>query len=42
MFMIQDEKSLDEMGSKAKETLNSLQGATERTLLAIETFMVEV
>jgi 3-deoxy-D-manno-octulosonic-acid transferase len=41
MFLIQDEKSLDEMGNKAKETLNSLQGATERTLSTIETFMAE-
>ena len=42
MFMIQDEKSLDEMGNRAKKTLNLLQGATERTLSAIETFMAEV
>ncbi len=41
MFMIHDERSLDKMGNKAKETLNLLQGATERTLSAIETFMAE-
>jgi len=41
MFLIQDEKSLEEMGNKAKVALDSLQGATERTLSAVETFMAE-
>jgi hypothetical protein len=39
MFLIQDERLLQEMGKRAKETLNSLQGATEETLKAIESLM---
>lgn len=41
MFLIQDEKSLEEMGNNAKETLNSLQGATEKTINAIEAMMAD-
>ncbi len=41
MFLIQDEKFLEEMGKKAKETLNSLQGATEKTIKAIEALMAD-
>jgi len=41
MFLIQDEKSLQEMGNKAKETLGSLQGATEKTIKVIEAFMAK-
>jgi hypothetical protein len=36
---MQDEKSLKIMGEKAKKTLNSLQGATEKTIKAIESVM---
>ncbi len=36
MFLLQDQKFLENMGEKAKRTLISLQGATERTLRAIE------
>ncbi len=39
MFLIRDKKSLERMGKSAKETLNSLQGATEKTIKAIETMM---
>lgn len=39
MFLMQDEKSLKIMGEKAKKTLNSLQGATEKTIKAIESTM---
>jgi 3-deoxy-D-manno-octulosonic-acid transferase len=39
MFLIQDIKLLQEMGKRAKETLNSLQGATEETLKVIESLM---
>jgi 3-deoxy-D-manno-octulosonic-acid transferase len=39
MFLIQDEKYLEDMGRKAKEALNSLQGATEKTIQVIETLM---
>ena len=39
MFLMQDEKSLNIMGEKAKKTLNSLQGATEKTIKAIESTM---
>jgi 3-deoxy-D-manno-octulosonic-acid transferase len=39
MFLMQDEKSLNIMGEAAKKTLNSLQGATEKTIKAIESTM---
>jgi 3-deoxy-D-manno-octulosonic-acid transferase len=39
MFLMQDEKSLKIMGEKAKKTLDSLQGATEKTIKAIESTM---
>ena len=39
MFLIQDENSLKEMGGRAKETLSSLQGATEKTIKVIEELM---
>ena len=41
MFLIRDEKSLEKMGRSAKETLNSLQGATEKTIKAIEAMMAD-
>ncbi len=41
MFLMQDEKSLKKMGETAKKTLNSLQGATENTINAIESLMVD-
>jgi 3-deoxy-D-manno-octulosonic-acid transferase len=41
MFLIRDEKSLEKMGSNAKEALNSLQGATEITIKAIEAMMAD-
>jgi 3-deoxy-D-manno-octulosonic-acid transferase len=41
MFLMRDEKSLKNMGRSAKETLNSLQGATEKTLKAIEAMMAD-
>lgn len=40
MFMMKDERLIRAMGDRAKQTLNSLQGATEKTIKAIET-MVE-
>ena len=39
MFLLQDREWLDSQGQKAKDILDSLQGATERTLEAIESFM---
>jgi 3-deoxy-D-manno-octulosonic-acid transferase len=39
MFLMQDEYVLQERGTRAKATLRSLQGATEKTLCAIEEFM---
>lgn len=39
MFMAKEEKRLKEMGKKAKKTLDSLQGATDRTIKAIEALM---
>ncbi len=39
MFMLKDEKSLSLMGDKAKSTLHSLQGATEKTIQAIDAMM---
>jgi len=39
MFLIKDENSLEEMGGRAKETLSSLQGATEKTIKVIEELM---
>lgn len=41
MFILKEEKLLQEMGNRAKELLNSLQGATEKTLKAIEALMGE-
>lgn len=41
MFLIKDEKSLEEMGDNAKKILNSLQGATEKTIEAIEAMMAK-
>jgi 3-deoxy-D-manno-octulosonic-acid transferase len=41
LFLIRDEKSLERMGNSAKETLNSLQGATEKTIKAIEAMMAD-
>ncbi|HEB35408.1 MAG TPA: 3-deoxy-D-manno-octulosonic acid transferase [Candidatus Aminicenantes bacterium] len=41
MFLIRDEESLKKMGRSAKETLNSLQGATEKTIKAIEAMMAD-
>jgi len=39
MYSMEDEKDLYEMGQKARLILQSLQGATKRTLQAIETLM---
>lgn len=39
MFLMQNESFLKEMGDRAKETLDSLQGATEKTIRAIEVMM---
>jgi 3-deoxy-D-manno-octulosonic-acid transferase len=39
MFLLSDEKELEEMGKRAKELLHSLQGATEKTISAIEAIM---
>ncbi|MEA3421254.1 MAG: 3-deoxy-D-manno-octulosonic acid transferase [Acidobacteriota bacterium] len=41
LFLFKDENRLREMGNKAKEILNSLQGATKRTLEVIEDWMVD-
>jgi 3-deoxy-D-manno-octulosonic-acid transferase len=41
MFSMQDEKERLEMGQKAKSTLISLQGATDKTLRAIDRLMSE-
>jgi 3-deoxy-D-manno-octulosonic-acid transferase len=41
LFLLKDEKSLEEMGRKAKDLLSSLQGATARTLQVIESRMAE-
>jgi len=41
MFLMKDEKSLKTMGDRAKKTLNSLQGATEKTIKAIEAMMAD-
>jgi len=41
MFLARDEKSLEKMGKSAKETLDSLQGATEKTVKAIEAMMAD-
>ncbi len=40
-FKMKDETALEEIGRRAKNLLNSHQGATERTLQAIEKFMAE-
>jgi len=40
-FRMKDEASLREMGKRAKALLNSLQGATEKTLQMIESLMSE-
>ncbi len=42
MFLMKDEKFLQEMGKRAKQALNSLQGATEKTIQAIEILMAGV
>jgi 3-deoxy-D-manno-octulosonic-acid transferase len=39
MFSLKDEAEYQEMGQKAKLTLHSLQGATEKTLQEIDSFM---
>lgn len=39
MFLAEEEKNLEEMGNKAKETLDSLQGATEKTIRTVEALM---
>jgi len=39
MFLMRDERILAEMGEKAKQTLISLQGATEKAIQAIEDMM---
>lgn len=39
MFLMQDKKILAEMGEKAKQTLISLQGATEKAIQTIEDMM---
>jgi len=39
IFLIEDEKSLSEMGEMAKQTLDSLKGAMKKTLEAIEAMM---
>jgi len=41
MFLIKNDKFFKKMGKRAKEALNSLKGATEKTLKAIESFMAE-
>lgn len=41
MFLIENDKIFKKMGKRAKETLNSLKGATEKTLKAIESFMTD-
>jgi 3-deoxy-D-manno-octulosonic-acid transferase len=39
MFLFEDEQALQLMGNRAKETLDALSGATEKTLALIEDFM---
>ncbi len=39
MFSLLDERGYKEMGQKARSTLHSLQGATEKTLQAIDSLM---
>ena len=39
MFLMKDERRLEIMGKKAREVLDSLQGATERTIQAIESMI---
>lgn len=41
MFLLKDEASLSLMGDRAKSTLNSLQGATEKTIQAIDALMAD-
>lgn len=41
MFLMKNDKFFKKMGKRAKEALNSLKGATEKTLKAIESFMAE-
>jgi 3-deoxy-D-manno-octulosonic-acid transferase len=41
MFLFEDEEALSLMGRRAKETLNTLSGATEKTLAVIEDLMGE-
>ena len=39
MFLFKDPEDLEAMGRRAKELLGSLQGATAKTLAAIESMM---
>jgi 3-deoxy-D-manno-octulosonic-acid transferase len=39
MFLMKDSNVLKEMGARAKKALGSLQGATEKTLQAVEKYM---
>jgi 3-deoxy-D-manno-octulosonic-acid transferase len=39
MFLLEDEKGLRKMGEKAEHLLSSFQGATERTLKRIESYL---
>lgn len=41
LFLMKDERALEEMGRKAKDLLRSLQGATARTLQVIESRIAE-
>ncbi|MBD3415455.1 MAG: hypothetical protein GF421_13640 [Candidatus Aminicenantes bacterium] len=41
LFCFTEDKKMEDMGKKAKQTLNSLQGATQKTLRAIEDMMSE-
>lgn len=39
IFKMKDKKALEEMGRKARQVLNSIQGATARTIEVIESMM---
>jgi 3-deoxy-D-manno-octulosonic-acid transferase len=41
IFRMEDKKGLEEMGRKARQVLNSIQGATARTVQVIESKMEE-
>ncbi|MDQ7032985.1 MAG: hypothetical protein Q9M37_09785, partial [Desulfonauticus sp.] len=41
MFLMKNENELSEMGKKARETLDSLRGATKKTIQEIEAFMMQ-